>query len=105
MTICALADTLALGLAGQLVVGVDPGLLLGLPRLGALADPFQLALQRLLLGLVLARLLFEPLGLLFQPGGVVALVGDAAAAVELEDPAGDVVEEIAVVGDDQEVPL
>ncbi len=30
---------------------------------------------------------------------VVALVGDALAAVELEDPAGDVVEEVAVVGD------
>jgi hypothetical protein len=49
--------------------------------------------------------LFQPLGLLLQPRGIVALVGDAAAAVELEDPAGDVVEEIAVVGDDQEVPL
>ena len=35
---------------------------------------------------------------LFQPGGVVALVGDAFAAVEFEDPAGDVVEEVAVVG-------
>jgi hypothetical protein len=56
-------------------------------------------------GLVLARLLFQPLGLLLQPAGIIALVGDAAAAVEFEDPAGDVVEEIAVVGDDQEVPL
>ena len=34
--------------------------------------------------------------------GVVALVGDAAAAVELQDPAGDVVEEVAVMGDDQD---
>jgi hypothetical protein len=30
---------------------------------------------------------------------VVALVGDAAAAVEFEDPAGGVVEEVTVVGD------
>ena len=37
--------------------------------------------------------------LLLQPARVVALVGDALAAVELEDPAGDVVEEVAVVGD------
>ena len=41
----------------------------------------------------------QALLLLLQPGGVVALVGDALAAVELEDPAGDVVEEVAVVGD------
>ena len=35
-------------------------------------------------------------------GGVVALVGNAAAAIELEDPARDVVEEVAVMGDDQD---
>ena len=46
-------------------------------------------------------LLGEALGLGFEVGGVVALVGHAPAAVELEDPAGDVVEEVAVVGDDQ----
>ena len=40
--------------------------------------------------------------LLLQPGRVVALERDALAAVELEDPARDVVEEVAVVrhGDD-----
>ena len=37
--------------------------------------------------------------LLLQPRGVVALPGDAGATVELEDPAGHVVEEVAVVGD------
>ena len=36
---------------------------------------------------------------LFEPGGVVAFVGDAEAAVEFEDPACDVIEEVAVVGD------
>ena len=39
----------------------------------------------------------QPRLLLLEPAGVVALVGDAAAAVELEDPAGDVVEEVPVV--------
>ena len=58
--------------------------------------------EGLLARLVLAGLLEQALGLLLEPGGVVALVGDAAAAVELEDPAGDVVEEVAVVGDDQD---
>ena len=41
----------------------------------------------------------EPRLLLLEPARVVALVGDAAAAVELEDPAGDVVEEVPVVRD------
>ena len=36
---------------------------------------------------------------MFQPGGVVALVGDARAAIEFQNPAGDIVEEVAVVGD------
>ena len=43
-------------------------------------------------------LLREPLLLLLEPARVVALPRDAAAAVELEDPARDVVEEVAVVG-------
>ena len=37
--------------------------------------------------------------LLLEPRRVVALERDAAPAVELEDPAGDVVEEVPVVGD------
>ena len=36
---------------------------------------------------------------LFEPRGVVALVRDAVAAVEFEDPAGHVIQEVAVVGD------
>ena len=98
-------DLLALGFAGELVVGVDAGLLLGLAGLGALADPFELAGEGLLAGLVLAGLLEEALGLLLEPGRVVALPRDAAAAVELEDPRGDVVEEVAVVGDDEDRAL
>ncbi len=95
-------DLLALGFRGEFVVGVDAGLLLGLPGLGAGADPFEFLLQHLLARLVLARFLFEALGLLFEPGGIVALVGNAAAAVQLQNPAGDVVEEVAVVGDDED---
>ncbi|GIX34514.1 MAG: hypothetical protein KatS3mg126_0293 [Lysobacteraceae bacterium] len=49
--------------------------------------------------LLLVLLLLQALLLLHQPLGVVALPGDAAAAVELEDPFGGVVEEVAVVGD------
>ena len=48
---------------------------------------------------LLALLLGQALLLLLQPAGVVALVRDAAAAIELEDPAGHVVQEVAIVGD------
>ena len=51
---------------------------------------------RALVALLLAG---EALLLLLEPRRVVALERDAAAAVELEDPLGDVVEEVAVVGD------
>ena len=40
----------------------------------------------------------EALGLLLQPARVVALVGHALPAIELQRPLGDVVEEVAVVG-------
>ncbi len=85
----------------QFVVGLDAGLRLGLARLGALAHPFALTRQRPLAGRFLASLLGHALGLLFQVGRVVALVGDAPATVELEDPAGHVVQEVSVVGDHQ----
>ena len=48
------------------------------------------------LGLLLER---EPLLLLIEPRRVVALPRDAGAAIELEDPPGHVVEEVAVVRD------
>ena len=51
---------------------------------------------------ILAAFLLEALLLLHQPGRIIALVGNALAAVELEDPAGDIVEEVAVVGHDQD---
>ena len=44
----------------------------------------------------------EALLLLHQPAGIIALVGNAAAAIEFQNPAGDIVEEVAVVGDDQD---
>jgi len=58
-----------------------------------------LALQRATSHRRVLLLESEPLLLLLEPRGVVALPGDAASTVELENPAGDVVEEVAIVGD------
>jgi hypothetical protein len=49
----------------------------------------------------LAAFLREALSLLLQPGGIIAFVRNAAPAIEFENPAGDIVEKIAVMGDDQ----
>ncbi len=49
----------------------------------------------------LALLLFEALGFLLEIGRVIALVREIFAAIDFEDPADDVVEEIAIVGDHQ----
>ena len=74
-------------------------LLLRLAALRVLAHPVELGGDRLLARLLGALLLGEPGLLLLQPARVVALVRDPAGAVELEDPARDVVEEVAIVGD------
>ena len=88
----------------QRLVGVEAGLGLVAPSAGVHPHPLELLVDRALARRVLARLLLEPGALLLQPARVVALVGDAAATVELEDPAGDVVQEIAVVGDRDDRP-
>src|SRR5690606_28800232 len=85
----------------QFVIGADTGLGLGLAGLRRGGDPLLLAGERLLPGRLFAAFLLHALGLGLQVGGIVALVGDAAAAVELEDPAGDIVEEVAIVRDHQ----
>jgi hypothetical protein len=79
--------------AGQTRLG------LGLARLGVLAHPFQFLLHRLHVGVDLLVLRFQTGFFLFQPAGIVALPGDAVAAVEFQNPLGGVVEEVAVVGD------
>ncbi len=87
----------------QLLVRAETRLRLVVPRLRAHAHPLELARERAAarrLRLLLDR---EPLLLLLEPRRVVALERNALAAVELEDPARDVVEEVPVMrhGDDR----
>ena len=94
-----LAAGLDAALGDELLVRLQARLALRLPRARGHAHPLELALERALaraLGLLLD---LEARFLLLEPGGVVALPRDARAAVELEDPARDVVEEVAVVRD------
>ena len=74
-------------------------LVLRLSRARRHAHPLELSLQRALscrFGFLLDR---QARALLLEPRRVVALVRNAVAAVELENPAGDVVEEVAIVRD------
>ncbi len=91
-------------LVNQGVEGLDPGLALGLLGARRRADPVQLLTERPLarrLGLLLAG---EARLLLVQPAGVVALEREAAAVIELQDPPGYVVEEVAVMRHEHDRP-
>src|SRR5262249_3411364 len=83
----------------EVVVRGEARLALRLPRARRRAHPLELLRD---LPLPRGRLLLldgEALLLRLEPRGVVALERDRGAAVELEDPLGDVVEEVAVVRD------
>ena len=103
MTICAWLD-LSPRLVGldQFVIGFHARLALGLTGPRGCRHPFALALQHLVARHILAFFLGIALGLLLQIGRVVAFIRNAPATVQFKDPAGDVVEEIAVMGDDQD---
>ena len=83
----------------KLFVRGEARLRLRVPRGRAHPHPLELALERASAGSALLLLDPEPGLLLLEPRRVVALERDSLAAVELEDPACDVVEEVAVVGD------
>src|SRR5438067_1793488 len=91
-------DLLRRVLAQQVLVRIQARLAFRLPRARRHPDPFELALERLLPPRLRLLLLREAVPLLLEPRRVIALPRDAVAAIELEDPAGDVVEEVAVVG-------
>ena len=84
---------------GQLLKAGQAGLALGLTRLGVLARPFQLFLERPGARFFALVLQHQSLLLLLQPGAVIAFVGNAVAAVKFQNPLGGVVQKVTVVGD------
>ena len=83
----------------QIFVRVQARLALGLPRARRHADPVQLTRERplpLRFGLLFD---LQPLLLLLEPRRVVAFPRNPVPAIELENPAGDVVEKVTIVGD------
>ena len=89
----------AFSLGGHFLVAGQTRLRLGLAPLGVRADPLELFLEALGQLGILLPLDLQTLLLGLQVGRVVALVGVEVTAVNLGDPAGDVVEEVAVVSD------
>ena len=86
-------------LVEQLFVGGEARLALGLTRAGRGAHPLELLLELALARALLLLLDREPRALLLEPAGVVALERVTAPAIELENPLGDVVQEVAIVRD------
>ncbi len=90
---------LCAGLGLHLLIASQTGLVLGLAGLGRAAYPVELVLQSLgELGVAVA-LRLDTGCLRLQVRGVVALVGVEVPAVDLADPLGHVVQEVAVVRD------
>ena len=87
------------GLGLHLVVALETGLVLGLAGLRGSSAPTRARPACAWPGLAsLLALGGHAGGLGLEVGGVVALVGVQVAAVDLADPLGHVVEEVAVVG-------
>ncbi len=87
-----------LGLLGAL----DPGLLLGAARLGLAAQPLDLGAEEVLSVALGAGLEREALGLGLEVLQIATFVVVELAFIELERPRGDAVEEVAIVGDQQD---
>src|SRR5205807_3941743 len=77
----------------QVLVALVARLGFRLPRLRRGGDPFGFARECALARFFLAALLGKALLLLREPRRIVALIRNTAAAIELENPAGHVVEE------------
>ncbi len=84
---------------GELFVTRHARLVLGAAAFRARAHPLEFRRELLAQAFVGSLFRGESRALLLEPGGVVALVGNAVAAIQLEDPLGDVVEEVAIVRD------
>ena len=92
-------------LGGHLLIASQARLVLRLARLGRHPHPLQLFLERLLSLRLLLLFQRQPTLLLLQPGRVVPLVRNAAAAVEFQNPTRHVVEEVPVVRHRDDRPL
>jgi hypothetical protein len=89
-------------LAGELLVALKACSVFGHAGPGRKAHPFELTRELFALAAFLLFLECEPGLFLFEPRRVVSFPGNALAPVELEYPFGDVIEEVAIVGDEHD---
>ena len=88
-----------------MVIGRETGLALRLASFRGHANPLEFRSNGLLAGGVGFLFRLQASLLLFQPGGVVALEGEATASIEFKDPLRCVIEEVAIVSDGYDGPL
>ena len=87
----------------QLIKRLDTRFRLGLARLGAMPNPLKLFLNRLGTALIFRIFLLKPLGLAFQPRRVIPFKWNAAPAINFEHPTNNIIEEVTIVGDENDV--
>jgi hypothetical protein len=64
---------------------------------GVAAYPFQFVFDGFLPGAFFPFLLFQPFLFLFQPLGIIAFEGNPVAAIQFQDPAGDVIQKVSII--------
>src|SRR5471030_1430169 len=85
--------------AVQFFEASQTGLAFRLTAFRALTNPLQLFLDRFTTGCFGRGFLCQTFIFLFQPAGIVTFPRDPFAAVKFEDPTGDIIEEVTVMGD------
>ena len=90
---------LGLRLALQLLKRLHTRLVLGLSRTRSQTHPIEFALQRSLTRGFRFFFLLQTIPLLLQPTRIIAFPRNALAAIQLENPLRDVVQEVTIVGD------
>src|SRR5262249_54551447 len=89
----------------QILISLDTGFRLRLPRFRTLTNPLALTHQRLESRLFALALDSEALFLLLKPRRIVSLVGNPLPSIELQNPTGDAVEKVAIVGHEHDGAL
>ena len=89
------------GLAGDIVIGIEPALALGGAGFDAGAHPFDLAAQESLAAVLLGLVVGAAFGAGTQISAVVAFMHPDLAGIQFRNAGGDAVEEIPVVGDEE----
>ena len=82
----------------QLIISLNTGFRLSLSCFRIFLNPFQLISQSFLTSIFFTSLLSQTFLFLFQPRRIVAFIRNTLSTVKFQNPTGNIIQEIAVVG-------